>query len=162
MTFQPRPPLFVFGRADDVFVADTVATAVQHVNAHLDGDDDPTDFEVFDFDGTPLALADDDTLVALQPWQYLQERMRGVARRLQDDEELVETGGDTLAVLKGFVEAGPTQFAALAADLANRIAAGPFGPIPDPEGSDTAILRVGHPHSGSFSHNLCHRMHLCD
>jgi len=163
MTFQPRPPLFVFGRVhDDVFVGGD-AGAAEHLRAHLDADDDLGDFDVFDFDGTPLAFSvTDGTFAALRPWEYLTNRIQGLARRLADDP-----GPDPreaqLRLVKGLAAGDAADVAALSLELASRTRSGAHRPVPEPKPQPAGgAAPVGHPHPGSFSHNLCHRMHLCD
>jgi hypothetical protein len=166
MTFQPRPPLFVFGRvADDVFVGSTAAAAAEHVRSHLDTDDDLADFEVFDFDGTPLAYSvADDTFSALRPWEYLQARVQGLTRRLTADP-----GPDpqeaTLLLAKGLADGDAAEFATRVLELASLTNSAAHARVPgrqpqEPQPGQGG--RVLHPHPGSFGHNLCHRMHLCD
>jgi hypothetical protein len=154
--------VFVFGwTADDVFVGSTAGAAAEHVRAHLDDDEDPRDFEIFDFDGTPLAYSvADDTFAALRPWEYLQGRMQVLAGRIAKDP-----GPDPqeahLSLLKGLAEGDAAEFAALALDLASRTRSGAHAPVADAEPASDSD-RVSHPHTGSPLHNACHRMHLCD
>jgi hypothetical protein len=155
-----RTPLLLFGvQDDDVMVARSVDAAIRHLRSHRLQRASPRgveDFEVFDFDGRPVLLDQDlgGGYRVLDPWEYLDLRMRRLLRRHggalptedtrqtgpgEEPESLGELPEAVVRALVDYLD-GRTDLTTIVTVLAD------------------AAVRT---HSGSALHNLCHRLHVC-